>query len=407
MKSYFQILFILFLFLSCSNTDDSDNNQTECQPPTNLSVSNISDTTAALNWSLTASGSNYEIEYGISGFTLGTGINNTSFISNFSINNLLPETNYDFYVKTLCDETNSSHWVGPVSFSTLPLILDPPQPFLMTSIDSTTKLIKWNELEGATSYTIIYGGHGFTIGDGSETVILDTTETFIEISHMSWFTFDVYLRANYPNNLSSEWNGPFRSSSNGSNCGASSLDVFPYQQPNRLYLNWGETWQYGYNVSSWTIEYGYSGFTLGNGTTINASNTSSTPPYIIEDLEYETDYDIYIKGNCSNNGQSIYTAFVTVSTSEACAVPYTFEIDEVENNYISINWYTPFNENIELIYGEAGFNIADGISQNYSTNHVEITGLQQNTTYEFYARTTCENGEISDFIGPISATTLN
>lgn len=58
----------------------------------------------------------WNIEYGPSGFTQGTGtiVNATS--SPFVVTGLLSSTNYDFYVQAVCtaDGTDSSEWEGPV-----------------------------------------------------------------------------------------------------------------------------------------------------------------------------------------------------------------------------------------------------------------------------------------------------
>ncbi len=87
-----------------------------CIPPTALSASATTPTTATASW--TSGGApNSLVEYGTTGFTLGTGMQSYVATTSTSLTGLMPNTTYDVYVKDSC-ATNSSSWVGPVSFTT-------------------------------------------------------------------------------------------------------------------------------------------------------------------------------------------------------------------------------------------------------------------------------------------------
>lgn len=85
-------------------------NQT-CEKPQNINYT-INDDLVNFSWS--SGSSNWDIEYGESGFNLGTG--NRHSISQNQIQ-ISPEINtlYDFYVRSLCD-SDSSIWTGPYVF---------------------------------------------------------------------------------------------------------------------------------------------------------------------------------------------------------------------------------------------------------------------------------------------------
>jgi hypothetical protein len=373
-----------------------------CESTSGIAISDLTETSVKINWNAISSAS-FQIEYGITGFTQGEGQIVSTTTNSKSINNLEPNTSYQYYIKTNCGNNNFSDWVGPNNFTTANVPLIAPIPYLMTSIDSDSKLLKWYKNDDAISYTIEFGIAGFTIGNGQT---INTIETSAIIDYLnSVGTFELYLKANYQNSQSSDWVGPLNFSTNGSDCGVSNLTIQHYNSPNSFFLNWGETWVTGYSSDSWLIEYGHAGFELGNGQSITPSNNVNA--LSIENLEFSTDYDIYIKGNCSNSGSSIYTGFITYSTLAACPAPTIFSVSFTSNNLIALSCYSQFANSWDIIYGETGFDINDGTILNSTDSYVAIEGLQANTSYEFYARSHCESDEISDLIGPLEASTTN
>lgn len=78
-------------------------------------------TTATIGWTPPTIGTpvGYEFEYGVEGFTQGTGILLTLDDVEAAMDNLTPGTTYAFYIRTNCGEGDYSTWTGPVTFSTL------------------------------------------------------------------------------------------------------------------------------------------------------------------------------------------------------------------------------------------------------------------------------------------------
>ncbi len=106
MKRLCLIGFTFFLLVACKNDDDQI--MDECKTPTNLSVTQITDVSAILNWENSNDYSEIKIEYGEVGFLPGEGTILTTSQNSISINDLFPNTNYDFYVQALCSIENIS-----------------------------------------------------------------------------------------------------------------------------------------------------------------------------------------------------------------------------------------------------------------------------------------------------------
>jgi len=116
MKRALSFLVLLVCAVSCS-LDNED-----CDAPFQLSSEVKDQNSATLMWNqsiLIPILTNYEIQYGLSGFNLGDGTFDISGNKRETIKGLIPNTRYDFYVRTLCREGDTSRWSGPVSFTTL------------------------------------------------------------------------------------------------------------------------------------------------------------------------------------------------------------------------------------------------------------------------------------------------
>ena len=88
-----------------------------CLQPSGLTASNLTGTSAQLSW--TSTGSLFDIEWGTQGFVQGTGTIVSGVTFPYTLNTLLPNTSYSYYVRTDCGATDGvSLWSGPYTFKT-------------------------------------------------------------------------------------------------------------------------------------------------------------------------------------------------------------------------------------------------------------------------------------------------
>lgn len=93
-------------------------NISNCPEPIDINVSNETNSSALISWQVQTNSNNYEIEYGVEGFTLGTGtIVEVTNANSKLLTNLVPSTIYDYYTRSVCS-TTSSISVGPKKFRT-------------------------------------------------------------------------------------------------------------------------------------------------------------------------------------------------------------------------------------------------------------------------------------------------
>src|SRR5690606_18721167 len=92
-----------------------------CTQPTALSSTNNSNalgTSVVLSWMENNSATEWDIEYGITGFTQGSGniVNTTS--NPDTLTGLSANTSYDWYVRSVCNAADTSGWSLMGSFMT-------------------------------------------------------------------------------------------------------------------------------------------------------------------------------------------------------------------------------------------------------------------------------------------------
>ena len=93
-------------------------NRPTCLEPINIDFFTVSDTNVILDWENYGNGTSFEVEYGPQGFLIGSGSLATTNENTITINDLNPESTYDFYVRTICNGNDTSEWIGPKQATT-------------------------------------------------------------------------------------------------------------------------------------------------------------------------------------------------------------------------------------------------------------------------------------------------
>ena len=93
-------------------------NSPSCNPPASLALGFVDAFNADILWN--SSLSQFDIEYGLTGFVQGTGSAVSSTVDSIRLTGLSAQTSYDVYVRSNCkaDGGGTSSWVGPITFTT-------------------------------------------------------------------------------------------------------------------------------------------------------------------------------------------------------------------------------------------------------------------------------------------------
>ena len=90
-----------------------------CDPVTDVTVSNVTGTSATVAWTASEGQTTWEIEYGTPGHTAGAGTIVTADSNPYDLTDLEPSTQYGVYVRAVCARNLHSDWSAEASISTL------------------------------------------------------------------------------------------------------------------------------------------------------------------------------------------------------------------------------------------------------------------------------------------------
>ncbi len=180
-------------------------------------------TTATATWSC-GNNSGFEVEYGTSGFAIGSGIRFTTATPAATLTGLAEATDYDLYVRTLCNGEHHSPW-NTITFSTLNSTTDTCHSVTLPVADSVgdhTASLSWQPGDNNSSiFMVEYGLQGFAHGDG--TMLEVSTPSCLLTGLESNTAYDAYIRALCEDFTQSEWSE--RVSFNTTNTGIAITDT--------------------------------------------------------------------------------------------------------------------------------------------------------------------------------------
>ena len=87
-----------------------------CSDPAGLTASNIMTSSVDVSWTAGGTETAWNVEYGLTGFTLGSGTLTSTTTPSYSMSGLSDNTSYDVYVQADCGSGNVSQWLGPLTY---------------------------------------------------------------------------------------------------------------------------------------------------------------------------------------------------------------------------------------------------------------------------------------------------
>ena len=331
-------------------TDEFCFSEVTCLSPSNLTVSNLTTSSADLEWTVSGSGETlWDIEYGATGFVQGAGtlVDDTSD-NPYSLSSLSSGVTYDYYVRAHCGAGNEGAWSGPFTFRIPNLgdICDTPLSAVVNA-DCAAGGASTLSIDFSASQDILSqgcdtgtGNRGYYIsftapasgnieishnGSNNEFRIIDNCATGTQIECGNLASGQVISGLTPSSNyIMTIWKDSFNSLTTDEFCFSEVTCLSPSNltvsnlQSTSADLGWTPG---GSGESSWEIEYGLDGFTQGTGTTVSPA----TNPQSITGLTSNTGYDYYVRANCGGGDFSEWSGPFNFTTSVG---PHNFPLYE-------------------------------------------------------------------------------
>jgi hypothetical protein len=355
-----------------------------CPAPSDLVSSAITTTGATINWTPTGLETTWDIEYGLAGFTPGSGTGYTEIPGTSSkpldLTGLAHSSNYEFSVRAVCGTGDSSIWSLKGTFSTL---CDFVTSFPWTEGFEGMPTVGEHILPNCWSYENVVGSWGpsssttvdYAGGPHAGTHFIETN-----IQNTTWvFTPGMHLEAGVTYEFSFYMMDKYITDPINFN-----MDV-------------------AYGSSNHAVGMTQ---TLASGIVCNNSAYSQFTYAVIPDTTGNYYFGIKSMSDPATPTWT-YLSFDDFSVATTfCPSPTTVTATGVSNNSIDAGW-TGTCTNVQFDYGAVGHAAGTGtITGTVTANPYTINGLTPNTSYELYVRQDCGGGVFSIWQGPVMFTTL-
>lgn len=337
-----------------------------CPPVSEIYVTNLTKTTADVGWLENGEATNWNIEFGETGFTLGEGTVVAVTDNPYTITGLTQGTAYDVYIQANCGAETST-WTGPVMFN--------------TSCDVLTDLMEG--FEGA-------------------------------VPPMCWY--------NFANGAGTKvWEQSDANVNSGMYAAKAS-----YQSSGGINEQWLVTGQVTVPVGKALSFYAGDDFGTDYGSMLEVRVSTDTDPMNTDAYEnlvtlYESDVvnDAMTPVGVdvtAYEGQDVYFAFVMTDDNGdnwyiddvafiSCGAPNGLAATDITQTTATLSWESSASSFV-VEYGIDAFELGSGTTVETTESSITIEGLEASTIYNFYVKAICGEGDESTWAGPLVFETL-
>ncbi|MFN5323359.1 MAG: fibronectin type III domain-containing protein [Bacteroidota bacterium] len=385
MRHFKQLLTCLGLLLVSLNLFAQTNT---CLPPTGLTATNITTSSAVLSWTPSNTVNQYyTVQYRPTGNANWMIVTVQQFP--YTMNNLLCGTNYEWQVQAYCLNPNgvatSSGYSSPTNFTTSACsnTCIAPTGLSVSGITTNSSIITWNAVSGATGYNIRYR----MAGAAAWLTTTSTTNTITLGNLTCGSNYEVAVQTICTSASSSVFSAPitFSTSPCTTTClppaGLSAANI----TSNSAVLSWTVLPGTGY---SYDIRYRV----VGSTNLIGVSNIA--PPYTLANLACNTNFEFQVRTNCGNNNYSAWSTFVAFTTNACptnCPTPTGLTSTNITSSSAVLSWSsvspTPVGYNLRFrVLNTTSWTTVNNVSSPY-----QAAGLPCNVGIEWQVQTICTN----------------
>ncbi len=353
----------------------------DCPAPFESSVSNVTGNTADISWSPRGSETAWNIKYGPEGFNpanaeegmLITGVATYPYI----LTGLTGKTQYDLYVQAACSDISQSAWTGPTSFTTgneyysidyvegfetgHTTLQPPANDWRQESVNGEGNWIANNYNAGANRHPRTGNWYAYLTDQ-------NTTWMFqkVMLKANTDYTFELYARQNT----------------------AETSEM-------RIAVSYGAA----STAAAMTNEI------------VDTTNITNGDYQLITGNFRPATAGIYSIGILGINNTYSYTEVyyltiddIAIYETLACPAPYALSVSTITPGSATLGWTERGSaSNWNIKYGAPGFNPANAVEgtliSNVNANAYVLSGLQPNTTYDWYVQAACSDEETSTWTG--------
>ncbi len=347
-----------------------------CLKPDNQSASGPTASSSNLSWTENGTATTWIIEYGLSGFSQGSGTTVVVNSNPYTLTGLSADTEYDYYVRAFCTVGDSSFWEGPYTFRTAcnPFTAPYSQNFdgeTAPAVNSCWTVINTVNLArlqtdatplgtSANSAPNAVEFYNYTGTNPSDQILV--SPMFSDFDNTKRIKFYLYDYSNTSDMIIGTMSDP-----------SNAATFTPFDTITEADMD-DDTWEeFIVSFASYTGTDKYVAFAHGMNTTFDYIHLDD---FVYEDIPSCPDPTLLMGSNITSS---------------------SVDLDWTENAGATA-W--------QVSYGASGTTATAGTKVLAGTKPYTLSGLMDNSTYDIYLRSICAPGDTSPWTGPVSITTL-
>ncbi len=376
-----------------------------CVKPHSLTATSITNSSAVIGWTPLVTGDNFRIRYTVNGTSNYKYLTVSGTIYSAAITGLLPGTTYNYQVSTMCSGAGTGYSsISSFTTASTPVTCIVPYGLSSSNLTSSTAQINWSVFVAADTFRIRYrlngaGPYFYKNINGTGGV---TNGTLTGLTPSSLYTYQVSsiclgLSSGYSSTLN------FSTTSGAILCGTPSGVSSSVITSSTAQISWNNT----VTADTFRLRFAENGTTAYRYKDIAGGGVYTTG---ISGLSPVTTYDIQVSSICLgiSSGYSSVHTFSTITGSIACATPYDLSVSNLLPNSATISWTPDITADSFMVrYSLLGttnyqWKKITGAGGVFSTS---LTGLTNNTSYQWQVRSICAGVNVSVYSASFSFAT--
>ena len=346
-----------------------------CATPSGLTFGVITPSNTSMTW--LGNSSQYDLEWGPTGFTQGTGTSSTVSAASATIA-VSAATIYDVYVRSNCSSTGQgySNWSGPYTFTT---------PCLVQSLPVTEGFSSWIP----TCWSVDEGSSPWLPYTAAAPTMAEANFWSVNDASYSLQSPIIALTANAQIKYAYSHSGQYATS-------------YPYDS---LSIRIRDV-----NSTTWTTLHTHN---AANGNFATTSGTISAPSTTLDQgivmipTSFTGDSVIVEFYGWSDWGPDLFLDNLVIEAQPSCPPPTGVSVFAVTSSTAKVAFApSTGNTSFTVEWGPCGYTPGTGASTTGVNDTISITGLSSQTCYDFYVYATCGTVSSPTGGGPATATTL-
>ena len=369
-----------------------------CLPPNTPSLVTATTNSIVIGWTA-PSGSGWQVQYGPSGFVLGSGTQRSSPTALFTANGLTSATAYDFYVRDSCGPNNYSAWTKVFTASTLCGVVQAPWT---ENFDNSAfvRPTNWNVpgvISNCWSRSPAAPATGYQWNPAPPFNVNTLTGPVGDHTGGGKF-MAAYLTAFGSTNLTSNLRTP-------------AISLAGLTQPELSFWLHG----FGQDLSSFEVQVKESKSSVTAWTTVLTLNGQQQTTQTAAWAEYtlplsnwigDTVFVRFVATRTTTNANFAQWSLDDISVKQAapCPKPQQFQVIGTSSTSATLSWTGTGSSPWVIRYGQGLINPNTGTRVVVTGNPFVLNGLNPSTSYSVFLKDSC-TGSVSQWVGPVQFTT--